>query len=58
MKRLVMDESGMSLKVYLLWAQVKGTHQSSKGFNLHTSVCVGVWEQYTVFTVHLFLGDI
>lgn len=55
MKRLVMDESGISLKVFLLWAKVKGTHQSSKGFNLHKSVCVGVWEQYTVFTVHLFL---
>lgn len=55
MKRLVMDESGISLKVFLLWAKVKGTHQRSKGFNLHKSVCVGVWEQYTVFTVHLFL---
>jgi len=27
-KHLVMDESGISLKVFLLWAKVKGTLQS------------------------------
>ncbi len=49
MKRLVMYETRISLKVLILWAQVNQTPEN--GLN-SIRVCVGV--QFTVFTVHLF----